>query len=188
MTAAGPYAEQFVVGVAGEDAGTGAGTSAAARITVVEAEHGDRYTAPVLLDGANQAAGYELSLTRPDRIEAGEPATFTLRVMKGGAPVADLRPYLDAPLHLAVVKEDLSSFLHAHGTVARDDQTGHAAHGSHNHADGQGHASHGYQGPSSFGPELTATLTFPEPGRYYLFGHAAHGDSLLVSRFPVEVR
>lgn len=185
LTEDGPYAEQFLVEVAGEESGAAVGAVTPARIAVVEAEGGDRYTAPILLDDANKAAGYELSLARPERIEAGAPATFTLRVTRGGTPVTDLRPFLAAPLHLVVVKEDLSNFLHAHGTIAKADQAGYRPH---DHADGHRHASHGYQGPSSFGPELTATLTFPEPGRYYLFGQAAHGENLLVSRFPVEVR
>jgi len=193
MTEAGPYAEQFVVEVAGEAAEPRAGAGPAAAVAVVEAEEGDRYTAPVLLDGADRAQGYDVALAGPARIDAGEPATFTFRFARGGAPVTDLRPYLDAPLHLAVVKQGFGAFLHEHGAVAGEAQAGHEAHGSpasHDDAHGahdHGHQTHGYQGPASFGPELTATVSFPEPGRYYLFAQAAHGDRLLVSRFPVQV-
>jgi hypothetical protein len=33
-------------------------------------------------------------------------------------PVTDLRPFLHAPLHLAVVKDDPSQFLHEHGQAS----------------------------------------------------------------------
>jgi hypothetical protein len=197
ITEAGPYAEQFLVEVAGEASGAGAGAAAPARVAVVQSQGGDRYTAPVMLDGADKADGYEVSLARPERIEAGQPATLTWRIAKGGAPVTDLRPFLDAALHLAVVRDDLGAFLHAHGSVAEEAAAGHAAQGAHEHAAaadrGHGgdvhasHGAHGHEGPASFGPELTATVTFPEPGRYYLFGQAAHGEKILIARFPVEV-
>ncbi|HEX2257691.1 MAG TPA: hypothetical protein VHG92_13530 [Afifellaceae bacterium] len=193
MTEAGPHAEQFPVEVAGEAKEQHAGSAAAPKVAVVEAEEGDRYTAPVVLDAADQAQGYEVSLARPHRVVAGESATFTFRVARGGAPVTDLRPYLDAALHLAVVKQDFGAFLHEHGTAGGAAANG--GHPSHGHGDGpegqahgsHGHGTHGYDGPAQFGPEMTATLAFPEPGRYTLFGQAAHGDKLLIARFPIEV-
>lgn len=182
MTQSGPGAAQFLVEVDGE------GASAALRpavpgLAIIGMEPDDRAVDAILLDGAGGTAGYQVSLARPGRIVAGEPVGVTYRFALDGRPVADLRPYLDAPLHLAIVKADLTHFLHAHGSVAGEPVAGH------DHApDAPDHAEHGYDGPATFGPALTATLSFPEPGRYYLFGEAAHGDRLLVSRFPVEVR
>jgi hypothetical protein len=97
--------------------------------------------------------------------------------------VTDLRPYLEAALHLAVVKDDLSVFQHEHGTAGGPWPAG-GDHGADSHA---GHAGHESM-PAAFGPEVTTTFTVPEPGTYYLFAQAAHGEDLVVSRIPVQVR
>lgn len=105
--------------------------------------------------------------------------------------VTDLRPFLDAALHLAVVKDDLSRFLHEHGEAAEPSAGSHAT--SSSQASGEGsHApddhAHGHDTiPRLFVPNLQATVIFPEPGRYVLFAQAAHGDKMLVLRFPVSV-
>src|SRR5690606_26078319 len=96
-----------------------------------------------------------------------------------GSPITDLRPYLDAPMHLAVVKEDFSQFLHQHGSVPGAEPHGHAGHGAAHH----GHGS----AASGFGPAVAASIQFPEPGRYYLFGQTARGSQLLVFRNTVLV-
>jgi hypothetical protein len=97
-------------------------------------------------------------------------------------------------MHLAVVSDDLSHFLHEHGMLpgkehaGHGESAGHTAQGSHDDASGDSHdGDHGHHGPAEFGPEITARVSFPEPGTYYLFSQAAHGDTLLISRIPVEV-
>lgn len=203
MTAEGAHADQFTVEVAGSGDAAAADQTMAAppSIGIVTLQDDDRYTDPVVLEGTEQANGYGVALQRPDRIEAGEPVTLTYRFTIDGEPVTDLRPYLEAALHLAVVKDDLGQFLHEHGMVAGEAHAGHEeadhaahgshddmAHGSHDDMSGDGYdGHHGYQGPAEFGPEIMAHLTFPEPGTYYLFSQAAHGDRLLISRIPVEV-
>jgi hypothetical protein len=185
MTEAGPQAVQFLIDVAGSEEPTAvAGNAAPPIIRLVEVAEDDRYTNPVVLQRAEAMNGYAVSLQKPDPIEAGEPVSLVYRFTEDGAPVTDLRPYLDGPLHLAVVKDDLSRFQHEHGTVPGEEHAGYSAHGSGD----DGHAPHPYEGPSGFGPEIAATLSFPEPGTYYLFSQAAHGDRLLITRFPVEVR
>ena len=185
MTEAGPQAVQFLIDVAGSEEPTAAaGKAAPPTLRIVELANDDRHTNPVVLPRAEETDGYAVSLQRPDTIKAGAPVSLVYRFTEDGAPVTDLRPYLDAPLHLAVVKEDLSQFQHEHGTVPGEEHAGSSGHGSGH----DGHAPHPYEGPSAFGPEITATLSFPEPGTYYLFGQAAHGDRLLITRIPVEVR
>jgi hypothetical protein len=196
MTADGPHGEQFTVNVASSGDAAAADPDAVAppSIGIVTLEEDDRYTDPISLEGTEQAGGYGVSLQRPDSIKAGEPVTFTYHFTMDGEPVTDLRPYLEAPMHLAVVSGDLSQFLHEHGMLPGEEHPGHseagahAAHGSHDEASGDSHhGDHGYQGPAEFGPEITAHVSFPEPGRYYLFSQTAHGDTLLISRIPVEV-
>jgi hypothetical protein len=57
-----------------------------------------------VLQRVEETDGYAVSLQKPDAIKAGEPVSLVYRFTEDGAPVTDLRPYLDAPLHLAVVK------------------------------------------------------------------------------------
>jgi hypothetical protein len=183
MTEEGAHSAHFSVKVAGSGEAAKPATGAAPpRIHLAKLGKDDHHTKPVVLHGRDHADGYAVSLQRPDAITAGEPVSLVYRFTEDGAPVTNLRPYLDAPLHLAVVKEDLSQFQHEHGTVPGEEHAGHSGHGP------GGHASHTYEGPSAFGPEVTATLNFPEPGIYYLFGQTAHGHRLLITRFPVEVR
>lgn len=185
MTEAGPQGVQFLIEVAGSHELTPvAGTAAPATLRVVELAEEDDYVDPILLQGAKSADGYAVSLQQPDAIKAGEPVVLVYRFAKDGAPVTDLRPYLEAPLHLVAAKADLSEFQHEHGTVPEEEHAGHDGHGTGH----EGHDSTAYPGRSAFGPEVTARLSFPAPGTYYLFSQAAHGDRLLITRFPVEVR
>lgn len=179
MTANGSHAAQFTVDVAGPAgrADETGGATLSPGIRHVGLEGDDRYTRPILLQGEEAAAEYAVSLHKPPTIRAGEETTLVYRFTRDGAPVNDLRPYLDAPMHLAVVKDDLTRFLHEHGTVSG---AGHMDHHS--------HAPHEDPAANAFGPEVTVTLNFPEPGTYSLFGQAVRGDTLIVSRHPVEVR
>jgi hypothetical protein len=181
-TAQGAQNGQFVVEVEGPRAAPKPEAEAPSGMVVVTLEEHDTYTEPALLQAADQSLDYAVSLQQPDAIRANEEVTFAYRFVKDGAPLTDLRPYLDAPMHLAVAKVDLTAFLHTHGTLPKD---AHAAHGDHGSAEVAHGEAHG--GPDTFGPEIAATVTFPEPGTYYLFAQAAHGDRLLISRFPVHV-
>lgn len=199
MTAAqGSQDEQFVVEVEGAPAEPTPEAEAPPGLVSVGLEEDDRYTEPALLQAMDESQAYAVSLQQPDAIRAGEAASFAYRFTNDGEPLTELRPYLDAPLHLAVVKDDLTTFLHTHGTLPGDAHAGHGGHGSAEAGHGNAHASHDdagsaaaqggtHLGPATFGPEIEATVTFPEPGTYYLFAQAAHGDQLLISRFPVHV-
>jgi len=183
-TETGSYAEQFILTVEGDTAVPESAASASASLVVVEADEGDSYTAPVVLDAPGPTGGYELSVARPGTITAGAPATFTWRLTKDGKPITDLRPFLAAAMHLAVVKDDFGHFVHAHGT-AKGLGTGY------DHVHGASSADDDSPEPGDlvyFGPEIVATVTFPEPGRYFLFGQAAHGETLLITRLPIDVR
>ncbi|MBP0438031.1 hypothetical protein [Tianweitania sediminis] len=177
MTEEGAQNKQFMVEVKG--AANPTRTEAPSSILSVRLEEEDRYVEAASFSATPEAQDYAVSVQQPDEIKAGEAASFAYRVMKGGEPLTDLRPYLEAPLHLAVVKDDLTIFLHTHGTLP--DASG-VGHGDAHH----GHAS-GKADMETFGPEIAATVTFPKPGTYYLFAQAAHGEQLLISRVPVHV-
>lgn len=181
MTGTGPHAATFFVQVADSDPERAAALAPVEPgLRVVELLPNDRYVEPVLLDAGHRTNGYEVEMRIAERADAGRPTSLVYHFSRDGAPIRDLRPYLDAPMHLAVVKEDFSRFLHRHGTLpgsqAEDPHAGHRAH-------------HGQESGSSsrFGPDVNASVDFPEPGRYFLFGQAARGDELLVFRTSVVV-
>ena len=179
----GSQDEQFVVEVKGPSAEPKPEAEAPSGMVAVTLEEDDSYTEPALFQNMDQSQNYAVSVQQPNTIRAGEAASFAYRFTRNGKPLTDLRPYLDAPMHLAVAKDDLTAFLHTHGILP---DNAHAAHGDHVSADAEAHGEV-QGGPDTFGPEIAATVTFPEPGTYYLFAQAAHGDQLLISRFPVHV-
>lgn len=180
--AQGSQDKQFVVEVEGAPVDAGPEAKALPGLMTAKLAEDDSYTEPALLQAIGEGQAFAVSLQQPDTIRAGEEATFTYRFTKDGEPLTDLRHYLEAPLHLAVVKDDLTAFLHTHGTLPADGRMDHGGHGSAGAMHANAHA-----GPDTFGPEIEAAVTFPEPGTYYLFAQAAHGDQLLTSRFPIHV-
>lgn len=188
MTQDGPHSETFIIEVAGARRREKATTPS---LSVVEIRDGDRYTASISFDDAGATDAYDISTLGNAHVRAGVPVRFSWAVENEGRPVTDLRPFLDAALHLAVVKDDLSRFLHEHGEAA-EPSAGSPATSPSQASDVQSHAAddhvHGHDTiPRSFGPNLQATVIFPEPGRYVIFAQAAHRDKMLVLRFPVSV-
>lgn len=108
---------------------------------------------------------YEVSLTAPSRIAAGEETALVYHFEKDGKPVTDLEYYLAAPMHFSVVSADLSTFIHTHGEIHTT-------------------LTKSYE---SFGPEVEAHITFPYPGLYKVFGEFKHGGKVTVAEFMLEV-
>jgi hypothetical protein len=120
--------------------------------------------------------GYEVSFsTSPKSIEAGKEAVLKYVIKKDGVPIADLEPYLSAPMHLAVIKADLRNFIHAHGELP----------GQAGHDHPAGHI-HGMM-TEKFGPEIDAPVVFPVKGVYQVFGQIKHQDKVITTSFMVEV-
>lgn len=122
MTDAGTSSEQFVVEVEGgapQAIGINKDTTQSFRSYPLGAN--DRYVTPVILSDAQKSpAPYTIEFNPPDSIKAGSKTTFHYAVDKDGAPVNDLQLFLDAAMHVAVVKDDLSVFLHEHGEFGSD--------------------------------------------------------------------
>lgn len=81
----------------------------------------DRYVQPVMTSEAETECpnGYRVTFsTSVDTVTAGEEVRLSYHIEKDGKPVMDLEPFLDAPLHLAIVPATLSTLLHRHGEVA----------------------------------------------------------------------
>jgi Cu+-exporting ATPase len=116
---------------------------------------------------------YHVALAAPKRINADEDTTFRFRITKEGKPVTGLEPYLGAPMHLAVVRSDLTQFIHAHG-----------------YSPGDLHMRLGHReaAPSErYGPEIDADIKFPASGGYKIFCQVQHEGKVLLFDFMVRV-
>jgi len=117
---------------------------------------------------------YQVTLrTAPERIRAGEETTLNYFIRMSGKPLTDLGPYLGAAMHLAIVRSDLTQFIHAHGDVPEgsQDQKGHM------------HA----MLPEQFGPVIDCVVIFPVKGTYRIFSQVNHGGEILHLDFTVNV-
>lgn len=120
-------------------------------------------------------AGYDVQLRLIPPL-SGDISTLQFTIKKDGEFATDLAPYLGAAMHVAIVKDDLSQFIHAHGEV-HPPGTPPPSSVSHQHA----------PPPSRFGPVIESHLAFPEPGLYWIFGEFKHGKRVVTGRFTVRV-
>lgn len=111
-----------------------------------------------------------------NNIKPGEEMTLRYLIEKNKKPVADLSPYLGAPMHLAIVLADLKQFIHAHGVIPGESHT----HMDHMHV----HAEPG----EKFGPEIESVVVFPVKGVYKIFSQVNHQGTVLLFNFMVDVR
>ena len=155
-------------------------------------EGGDRYTKAVSISDGKGTSTYHVKIKVPERIKAGEMVHITYHFTRDGKPITDLVPFLDAPMHFAIVSTRLDGILHTHGTVPTNGHTGkmmkkdpHAGHKMKKSST----TGHQHQGttPEKFGPAVMLMTTFPKAGHYQIFGQLKHGDQILWPTFMVEV-
>jgi putative copper export protein len=117
---------------------------------------------------------YQVKLVvSPKGIRADAETTIRFLITKQGGPVTDLEPYLGAPMHLAVVRSDLTKFIHTHGYSPGDIHL---------------RAGHREAKPSErYGPEIDADIIFPEAGVYKIFSQVNHHGRILLFDFMVRV-
>ncbi|CAA9419900.1 MAG: FIG00995371: possibly secreted protein [uncultured Quadrisphaera sp.] len=87
--------------------------------------------------------GYTVTLE--GELTPGEESELTLSVSRGGEPVTDLEPYLDAYGHLVALRAGDLAYLHVHPAGEPGD------------------------GSTQPGPEVTFFTNVPSPGEYRLF-------------------
>ena len=155
-------------------------------------EGGDRYTKAVSLTDGKGASMYYAKMEAPERIKAGEMVHITYHFSRDGKPLTDLVPFLDAPMHFAIVSTRLNGVVHTHGTVPgtedaskmmkKDPRAGHKM----KNAPTTGHQHQGIT-PEKFGPTVMLMTTFPEAGVYQIFGQLKHADQILWPSFMVKV-
>ncbi|OGF62222.1 hypothetical protein A3C77_01370 [Candidatus Giovannonibacteria bacterium RIFCSPHIGHO2_02_FULL_45_13] len=137
----------------------------------------------------------------PANLVFNEKSHFKYSFSRGGVgagiaptPVADLEPYLGAPMHFAIVSADLSSFAHTHGTLSAEEEEHHGwravsealAHEG-EEEDSRKEKGEATKLPNKFGPDIFLNYTFPYPGIYTIFGEARHQGKVILTKFMVEV-
>jgi methionine-rich copper-binding protein CopC len=122
----------------------------------------------------------DVRLIKPETMQAGSPQKFSFAFTQSGAPVIDLTPYLSAPMHLAIVRDDLRKFQHTHAelpqTLWQRIVNPRNPKAKHLHT----------PLPERFGPTLDAYITFPSPGTYVIFGEFMREGYLHRVRFVVK--
>ncbi|MEI6864292.1 MAG: copper resistance CopC family protein [Candidatus Adlerbacteria bacterium] len=128
--------------------------------------------------------GYGVSLKYALPI-AGEVVTLQYTITKDGVPVTNLEQYLSAAMHISVIKNDFSNFLHLHGElhppgvplppiVVKNGQVTHSMKAMMNV-------------PAQFGPTVEAHLIFPTQGAYTVWGEFKVGGAVVPTAFTVKV-
>ncbi len=125
-----------------------------------------------------ESGEYQVELD-PSIMLSGEPASLAFRVKKNGKNVYDMTPYLGAAMHVAVIKNDLSEFTHAHGEVHLQGVPVPPVNknGIHQHA----------PPPPRFGPVVDVHPIFKGAGLYTLFAQFLHEGKVVTTHFTVRV-
>jgi hypothetical protein len=112
---------------------------------------------PVASDTAT-VGDYEVALSRPDTLRAGEVPQLTFTIRRGGEVVTDLEPYLGANGHAVILREEDLAFIHSH---ALEDRT------------------------ALQGGKLPFMVHFAEPGRYRMFVQFQHRGAVQTVAFTL---
>jgi len=140
-------------------------------ITVGGGEGSPPQLAPDLSD--KTVGGITVALAEPPNVPVGEEAVFTFTLTRNGEQVTDIKPYLGAAAHVAVVSERGGEFAHTHGEAA---DAGHEQEEGSEHGAGGEHAA-----PTGLGPEITFHHTFPAPGLYKVWGQFQTADGEVIT-------
>lgn len=114
--------------------------------------------------------------TMPERITSGKEVTLSYTFRKNGEPVANLEPWLSAPMHLAIISADLTHFIHAHGELP-----GMPAMGHHEHQ-----MQMKMSVPEKFGPKIEVHVVFPAAGLYQIFGQVGYQGEVIVTSYMIQ--
>jgi hypothetical protein len=117
--------------------------------------------------GVHEVAGMQVSVSSSlAPLRAAKQATLTFSFGRAGKPVGDLQPWLGMGGHMIARSADGSTFAHVHAV--------------------------GPMAPSGvlasgvvYGPDIRFVYTFPQPGRYQIWGQFRHDQQIIT--VPLEV-
>jgi hypothetical protein len=117
--------------------------------------------------GPREVAGMQVDVTSSlTPLKAGKQATLTFSFSSAGKPVSDLQPWLGMAGHMIARSADEAIFAHVHA-VGPMAASGIAASGT------------------VYGPNIRFVYTFPQPGRYQVWGQFRHAQQIVT--VPLEV-
>jgi len=117
--------------------------------------------------GSREVAGMLVDVSSSlTPLRAGKQATLTFSFSRGGAPVNDLQPWLGMAGHMIARDSAGATFAHVHA-VGPMAPSGILASGV------------------SYGPDIRFVYTFPQPGRYQIWGQFRHEQQIVT--VPLEV-
>jgi hypothetical protein len=117
--------------------------------------------------GQRDVAGMQVNVSSSLlQLRAGKQATLMFSFSRGGAPVSDLQPWLGMGGHMIARAADGATFAHVHA-VGPMAPAGVLASGI------------------VYGPDIRFVYTFPQPGRYQLWGQFRHEQQIVT--VPLEV-
>ncbi len=195
MTADAEYTKHIYVDVAGDKKMSELTHDMRREMHVVSyTEQGeDRFTKAVSITEKEGASKYMVKMKAPEKIKVGEMVHITYHFTHAGKPVTDLVPFLDAPMHFAIVSNRLDGILHTHGTVQMHSKLDKNKMDSsqtkkkiHEKTPTSGHQHKGIT-PDQFGPTVMLMTTFKKAGIYQIFGQVKHRDQVLFPTFMVKV-
>lgn len=141
-------------------------------------------SAPVEYPAEGDFGGYHVALKYALPV-AGKVETMQYTITKNGAPVTNLEQYLSAAMHVSVVKNDFSAFIHLHGEIHPPGtplppiivKNGQVLHTMANMM----------SVPERFGPTVETHLIFPTPGLYTVWGEFKAEGVVIPTVFSVRV-
>ena len=190
MTADAEFTKNFYIDVTGKKKMSDITEDLSTQKTVYgyTEEGGDRFTKAVSITDGKGTSEYQVKIEVPEQIKAGEMVHITYHFSHDGKPITDLVPFLDAPMHFAIVSTRLDGILHTHGTVPMGKMTKQDPHAAHKMKK-KVTTGHHHQGttPDKFGPTVMLMTTFSKAGKYQIFGQLKHADQILFPTFMVKV-
>jgi hypothetical protein len=124
--------------------------------------------------------GYRVRLN-PISLKVGTPSVVQVHIERNDERVTNLQPYLAAPMHVAVVSQDLRTVIHTHGELPQSlwDRIvrPRRADGKHAHV----------MLPEQFASPLDVPVVFPRPGSYAFIVQFQRGGRVITVPFTVVV-
>jgi hypothetical protein len=144
------------------------GTQVIARDFVVGGEGAVAATGPAGL-GARSVAGLDVDVSSSvEELRAGRQAVLTFSLSEAGEPVQDVQPWLGMAGHMIARSADGTVFSHVHAAEP---------------APPPGPLGQG----TRYGPQIRFVYTFPEPGRYYVWGQFQRDGAIITVPLVLEV-
>ena len=111
------------------------------------------------------------------KITAGKPVALRYYFEKDNKPLEDMEPYLGAEMHVVIVKDDLTNFMHTHAMEGMNGMMD---------MEMPMNMNMDMKVPSTFGPNLEVDAEFPEKGLYHIFGEFKHNGKVVLTHFIIE--